>query len=157
MTRERADLSQDELGPAELRTLLAQGPVLLYDGECGVCAASVQWILRHERSTGLRFSALDSPIGQGLQRIAHVPAGVDSLVWVNATAEGASARLYSSAVLSALDYVGGVWQLVHAALWIVPKPLRDGAYRLFARVRRKFAPNQCLLPTPEQRARFLLA
>ena len=130
-------------------------PVLLYDGECGVCAASVQWVLRHEHSTELRFAALQSEVGRHLLSEAGIDSSVDSLVWIEPSPRGLLGRVYSGAVLSTLRYVGGPWRIAFAALWLVPKPLRDWGYRRFASMRKLVLPSHCLLPTPAQRARFL--
>ncbi|MEO6602824.1 MAG: hypothetical protein ABIQ16_23270 [Polyangiaceae bacterium] len=38
-----------------------------------------------------------------------------------------------------------------------PRFLRDGVYRMFAKVRLSLRAPACLVPTPEERARFLKA
>lgn len=134
--------------------VLKDGPVLLYDGECGVCSYSVQWILSHERTHSLRFAPLQSPVGQALTSQAQVPADVDSVLWVEASENGVVARFWSGAVLSTLRYVGGPWRIL-TLLAIVPRPIRDRLYKLFARHRLKVAPRACLIPPPETRSRFL--
>lgn len=136
--------------------LLAQGPILLYDGECGVCNGSIQWILAHERAHHLRFAALQSELGERLRERAKISDQVDSLIWVEEQGAEVRARLWSSAIVAVLQYVGGPWQLLS---WFrfVPRPLRDAAYRLFAKHRLKFAPTSCLIPPPETRPRFLSA
>jgi len=135
-------------------TDLSKGPVLLYDGECGVCTRSIQWILRHERSQTLRFAALQSQVGKHLIRRANIPENIDSLIWVQQPAGELQARIWSGAVIEALRYVRGPWSTL-ALMRFIPRPLRDFGYRLFARHRLTFSPKACLLPTPETRARFL--
>ncbi len=127
-------------------------PLLVYDGSCGFCARSVQFILRHERTHDLRFVTRDSPLGQDLRRQFHLEK-VESMLWI---ADG-HAAIESSAVLGAARYLGGVWSVLATLGSLVPAPIRNWAYRLIARHRRKLMPasSSCLLPTPEQRARFL--
>ncbi len=140
--------------PSELLTV---GPILLYDGECGVCAASVQWILAHERSTTLRFAPQQSEVGIELRRVGQVDDRVDSLIWVEpseADEHKMRALIWSDAVLAVLHYVGGPWKFLTILRW-VPRPIRHAAYRLFASRRSLFAPVSCLLPSQEERARFL--
>ncbi len=137
-----------------LMEVLQEGPVLLYDGECGVCSRSVQWILTHERSDSLRFAALKSPIGQRLAMEAQVPEQIDSLLWVESTENGVVARFWSNAVFATLKYVGGPWRLL-SVFRLLPQNWRDFGYRLFAKHRLKVAPSSCLIPPPESRARFL--
>lgn len=133
---------------------LRQGPILLYDGECGVCSAAVQFILRHERRHTLRFAALHSELGLRLRQAAGVSAGLDSLLWVEARDQQVMAHQWSDAVLAVVSYLGGAWG-AFSLLQVVPRALRDAAYRLFARNRTRWANPHCLLPAPEQRARFL--
>lgn len=148
-------LATSEPSPGGESFRLEDGPVLLYDGECGVCSASVQWILKHERQHKLRFAALQSSLGDTLRQQARVDDTVDSLLWIERSQEGgAQAALWSGAVIEVLDYVGGPWRWL-SALRFVPRFLRDAGYRWFARHRTQFAPTSCLLPPPETRARFL--
>jgi predicted DCC family thiol-disulfide oxidoreductase YuxK len=115
----------------------------------------VQWILHHERSHVLRFAALNSPAGQALRAASHVGDDVDSLVWVEALSDGTvHARVWSDAVLAVISYVGGPWRGL-GVLFVLPRGLRDAAYRLFARYRLKLAARSCLVPSFEERSRFL--
>ncbi len=142
---------------ADHREILEHGPVLLYDGECGVCAASIQWILAHERSNHLRFAAQQSEWGRQLRARAGIPDEVDSLIWVELEGQrerSVRTRIWSDAVLSVVRYVGGPWKLLAILRW-VPAPLRNLAYRLFASRRRAFMPVSCLLPSPQERTRFI--
>jgi predicted DCC family thiol-disulfide oxidoreductase YuxK len=136
--------------------LLQAGPILLYDGECGVCSGSIQWILAHERPNHLRFAALQSDLGKRLRAHTNVPENIDSVLWIETKDGQVKARQWSSALVSVLCYIGGPWRLL-AGIRIIPRPLRDAAYRLFARHRLKFAPTSCLIPPPETRPRFLSA
>ena len=136
--------------------LLSQGPVLLYDGECGVCSASIQWILRHERQSDLRFAPLTSELGRMLRESSRVSQTIDSLLWVEQHDGHVRTLIWSDALLAVLNYVAGPWKIL-TVMRVIPAPLRHAAYRLFARHRRKFAPVSCLLPPPEVRQRFISA
>jgi len=135
--------------------------VLLYDGACGLCQRSVQFVLRHEppaRRAALRFAPLDSPFGVALRARHPALAGVDSVVWHTPAAGGPGAvATHTDAVCAVLRHVGGVWGGVGALLRLVPRPLRDAGYRLVARHRRRFFPPACALPAASDRARFLTA
>lgn len=130
--------------------------VLLYDGTCGLCAASVQFVLRHERQTTLRFAPLQGEFAE--QLVARHPElrGVDSLVWVEtASATAAEAvAVRSDAVLQVIAYLGGWWLLL-SALRIVPRRLRDAAYDIVAAHRHRVSAAQCFMPDPAQRERFV--
>ncbi|HEY8357077.1 MAG TPA: DCC1-like thiol-disulfide oxidoreductase family protein, partial [Ramlibacter sp.] len=58
--------------------------------------------------------------------------------------------------LRVLHALGWPWRMAWVG-WIVPAPLRDAAYRLVARNRYAIfgRSESCLLPPPEQAARFL--
>jgi predicted DCC family thiol-disulfide oxidoreductase YuxK len=131
--------------------ITATAPLLVYDGSCGFCSRSVQFILRHERRHDLRFVTRDSPFGQELRRRFHLQK-VESMLWI----AGDEAAIESSAVLRAARYLGGIWSALAAIGSLVPAPLRNWGYRLIARHRRRLsAATSCLVPTPEQRERFL--
>lgn len=134
--------------------VLGHGPLLLFDGECGVCAASVQWVLSHERSNQLRFAALQSPVGRAFVARSGLPPEIDSLLWLELDAGTLRIHYYADAVRAVLRYVGGAWSWLDACFALVPRALRDLGYRWFARHRQSVAAKQCLVPTPEQRARF---
>lgn len=131
--------------------------MLLYDGTCGFCNRTVHFVLRRDRRGELFFAALQSSFARAV--VARTPelAGVDSVVWVELDAAGLPrrARVRSDALLEVARYLGGGWSLLAAAR-LVPRALRDRAYDLFARHRHRVPGDErCLLPTPEQRARFL--
>jgi len=134
--------------------LLQDGPILLYDGSCGVCSEAVQWVLAHERSHSLRFAALESPVGSELRALAGIAPDVDSMLWTELRDGRVHADLRSSALLRVLGYVGGPWRWL-TALRVVPAFLRDLGYRAFARVRYRIVAQACLVPTAQERARFL--
>ena len=133
-------------------------PVLLYDGTCGFCAASVQLVLRHDRQGTLRFAALDSSFGRALLARHPELARVDSVVWYEPAHDRTSERLLtrSAAALQVARYLGGAWHLATVAR-LVPRFIRDSLYDLVARHRHQLTRGgqQCLVPSPDQRARFL--
>jgi predicted DCC family thiol-disulfide oxidoreductase YuxK len=130
---------------------------MLYDGSCGLCAASVQFILRHERQHTLRFAALQSALGAEVRARHPEVDGVDSMMWVgdvDAPNERVSVR--ATAALEAARYLGGPWRMA-AIGRVLPASVRDLAYDLIARHRHRFlrAPERCYVPPPEARSRFL--
>jgi predicted DCC family thiol-disulfide oxidoreductase YuxK len=135
--------------------LLTQGPVLLYDGSCGVCNQTVQWVLAHERADSkLRFAALESPAGVALRSAAHVPSDLDSLLWIESENGKVRALVRSSAALRVASEARGMWRLL-GLLRVVPRFIRDFCYDAFARIRHRVIAPACLVPLPSQKARFL--
>ena len=131
-------------------------PVLLYDGVCGFCNKTVQKILNNDRRGTLRFAALQSDYGRAVVRRHRELEGVDSVVFVEPSAGGERVHVRSEAALKVASYLGGWWKIFLCA-YVVPRPLRDYLYDLFARNRyRVFGKyDQCMLPPAEARARFL--
>ena len=133
-------------------------PVLLYDGDCGLCAGSVQFLLRHEpphRRAALRFAPLQGAFAAQVRARHPELVGVDSVVWVDPSNPVAPVRVRSDAALQALTHLGGGWALMAALGRVVPRMVRDAVYDRIARHRLSLAAPRCLLPTPEERARFL--
>ena len=139
--------------------------VVLFDGVCNFCDASVNFIIEHDPKGYFRFAPLQSDEGRrlaneyGLESTAPestAPASdiipIDSVILV----EDNKAVTHSTAALIILKRLGVPWSLLYVFV-IVPKPLRDWAYKLFARYRyRMFGrKDQCMIPTQEIRARFL--
>ena len=133
-------------------------PVLLYDGTCGFCAESVQLVLRNDRAGTLRFAALDSAYGRAVMARHPEIRDVDSVLYVEPASDAAPERVFthSSAALRVADYLGGWWRLFSLTR-LVPRPIRDAAYRLVARHRHRLSASrpQCVIPAERDRARFL--
>lgn len=127
--------------------------VVLFDGDCNLCAASVQFILRHDRRGVFHFAAFQSETGRELcQRHGLNAVHPDSVVLVC----GNLVRLRSDAVLAIARECSGAWRWL-ALLRYIPRPLRDWIYGLLARNRHRWfrRPAACLLPSAELRQRFL--
>ena len=132
-------------------TATAPAPILFYDGSCGFCAGSVQFVLARDRRRTLRFGPLQGTSGRALTARHPSLLGIDSVVWL----DGEVPLTRGDAVLAVLRYLGGGWGTLAALGRVVPRALRDLLYDLVARRRFQLAARACLLPTPEERARFL--
>lgn len=141
--------------------MIETGALLLYDGTCGFCAKSVQFVLQRERRRKtLRFASLDSSVGREVRAQYPELEHVDSVVWIEAGSTERDYRLYvrSEAVFRVLKYLGGVWSALAVLGAVIPRSVRDWAYDFVARHRHKIIPRgaeSCLLPSPEQRTRFI--
>lgn len=133
---------------------MSGGPVLLYDGACGLCAASVQFVLRHDRRRTLRFAALQGAFARAVLARHSELHGADSMVWIGDAASSGPISLRSDAVLRVLAYLGGPWALL-APLRLIPRSLRDSIYAVTARHRHRLGREACLIITPDIAARFL--
>jgi predicted DCC family thiol-disulfide oxidoreductase YuxK len=135
-------------------------PVLLYDGECGLCQGVVRLLLRLDRRGRLRFTPLQGAAAQGYLRQHGLPAAdFESMIlvpdWARREAAGYLRR--TDAAIAAWREVGGVGRVVAAFLRAVPGTWRDAGYRLVARWRRRLfgAARAGALARPEWTGRFL--
>jgi predicted DCC family thiol-disulfide oxidoreductase YuxK len=143
----------------------ALGPLLLFDGDCGLCQALVRFLLRRERANALRFAPLQGATGRAALRARGLDTeNFDSLVFIPAPRAEASVEpagteffLRTDAVVRVLEMLGGAWRGLARVLRFVPRPLRDAGYRVVARLRyRIFGVHRAQTPLEPRRAqRFL--
>lgn len=133
-------------------------PILLYDGACGFCAGSIQFLLARDRRGTLLFAALDSVTGRDILERHPDLRGFDSVLFVEPAGDTNPERVFahSDAALRAAAYLGGPWRVLQLAR-IVPAPVRDAVYRLIARHRHRLSANGavCVIPAARDRGRFL--
>ena len=110
-------------------------PVLLYDEKCSVCRRFISLIVNSDNRGAMRIAPLQSPLGDAIRHARPEIAPKDSAVWIGPDGEISA---FSDAILAALDYLGGPWTALTAAMRIVPYQLRDRAYRAFAENRNLF-------------------
>lgn len=141
-----------EDAPAAARDWIAVGgAVVLFDGVCNLCHFAVRFIAPRDKGARIRFAPLDSATGRWIA--AAWPEGPpDSVFYVDQA--GASAK--SEAALRIVRHFSGAWRLLAVAR-VLPRPLRDAAYSLVARVRyRVFGKKDtCPAPSAELNMRFL--
>lgn len=127
-------------------------PILFYDGNCGFCQQSVQFVLKHEKSGVVFFAPLQSNIAKEMKKEYPELHNIDSIVFY----EGKELLVESDAVLALATYLKSPFPFAKQGL-VFPKFLRDGLYRLIAKHRHRLIDSNesCLLPTPEQKKRFL--
>jgi predicted DCC family thiol-disulfide oxidoreductase YuxK len=132
-----------------------EGPILFFDGVCNLCNRSVDLLLRLARRRRLRFASLQGRTAERLigDRVAAGAGGIpDSMVLWHAGA----VAVRSTAVLRAIALMGGAWRLA-SVLLLVPRPLRDLAYRVVARDRYRWFGRRetCRVPAAGEAERLL--
>ena len=127
-------------------------PVILFDGVCNLCTGSVQFILKRDKEKKFMFASLQSNYGQSLLKQFDLPTNT-----FNSFVLYQDKKIFtrSTAALKMFQQLKG-WSWVKI-FWIVPKFIRDGVYNLIAKNRYKWfgQKNECWLPTPELKTRFL--
>ncbi|MFN2566012.1 MAG: thiol-disulfide oxidoreductase DCC family protein [Gemmatimonadaceae bacterium] len=136
----------------------ADVPLVLFDGVCGLCDRAVQFLLRHDRHQALLFAPLQGETARSV--LVPGPSGNDvlsAMIFVRGYGTRHPATFArSDAWIEILRELGGAWG-IGAWLRFIPRPIRDLVYDWIARNRYawfgKF--DQCRIPSPEERARFL--
>lgn len=127
--------------------------IVLFDGDCNFCDASVQFIIKRDPSAHFHFASIQSEIGQELIQKHAIPATVDSLILV----ENDKTYIQSTAALRIAKKLDGLWHLLFLFI-LIPPPIRNGVYHYIAKNRYRWfgkKESACALPSPEVRKRFL--
>jgi len=126
--------------------------IIFYDGDCGFCNFWVQWILKRDHKNHFLFAALQSTLGQQFLRERHLETeNFDSIyLW-----KPHSYYLKKSdAAIKIGQLLGGIYQASVAGR-ILPLWIRDGIYEAIAKRRKNLMTQQCLIPTAEERKKFI--
>ena len=128
-------------------------PVLLFDGVCNLCNGFVQFVIQRDNKGFFRFTALQSDVGQGLQKeFQLVPNQLDTVILIYQN----KVYTHSDVALQIAKQLGGLWS-VFTLFSIIPKSSRDAIYNWIAKNRYRWFGKQeaCMLPRPEWENRFL--
>ena len=136
----------------ETATPRSDASIVFFDGVCGLCNHTVNFLLTHDVGGVLKFSPLQGETAAQLVP-SEVREDLNTFVFLNA----GKLHYRSGAMARILMQIGGIWRIVGAALWLIPWPLRDAGYRVVSGLRyRLFGKHEsCRLPTAEERSRFL--
>ncbi len=147
----------------QLEEAIRQQPALLiYDGLCGFCNGSVQWLLKHDKADRFRFTPQQSEFAQAIllrhglfaQKLLEENS-VYLVIGLNSSGEKLLRR--SDVTVASLVILGGRWKWPGRALAAVPRSIRDAGYSFIARNRFRIAGRfaACPVPSTEQRQKFL--
>ncbi len=127
--------------------------VLLFDGVCNLCNGFVQFILLRDKGGYFQFASLQSEEGQKLlEEHGLEPDALDTVVLI----EDGQAFTHSEVALRVGPRLDGFWSWVRI-FRILPAGFRDWVYNWVARNRYRWfgKKDQCMLPRPEWKGRFL--
>ena len=128
-------------------------PVILFDGVCNLCNASVQFIIRHDRKKKFRYASLQSEFGKTLiEKFNLSNADSDSVILL----ENNSVKIKSSAALEIAKKMGGFYSTLYVFI-LLPRFIRDNIYDFVARNRYRWFGKQdsCMIPTSELKKLFI--
>lgn len=135
--------------------------LVLFDGVCGLCDRTVQFLLDHDPDGALSYAPMQGETAAAIRGRHPELEGVDSVVFVEREgADGAEraerVTVRSKAVMRMLRHVRGPYRHL-AVLGVLPAPLLDVGYDLVASARyRIFGKLEtCRVPDAKVRGRFL--
>jgi predicted DCC family thiol-disulfide oxidoreductase YuxK len=133
--------------------MMTEKPVILFDGVCNFCNAMTNFIIRQDKKQKFLFATLQSNSGKKLLEAHKINwKKSDSFVMI----ENDKAYIKSNAALKLYNKLPWYWKWTQL-FWIFPAFLRDAVYNLIANNRYKWfgKKEECMVPTPELKARFL--
>ena len=128
-------------------------PVILFDGVCNLCNASVQYVIKHDKKKLFRFVSLQSSFGESVLKQYDLPVNTfNSFILLSDN------KIYtrSTAALLVAKKLSGLIKLFYGFI-IIPKFIRDFVYDVIAKNRYKWFGKKeaCWVPTPELKSLFL--
>jgi len=132
---------------------IAQQDILLFDGVCNLCNNSINFVIDRDPKTNFKFAALQSDFGQKkLKELNLDPNDFDSIVLLSNN----QVYVKSTAALKVAKKLTGLWPMLYGFI-IVPAFIRHAVYNLVAKHRYRIwgKTDQCRIPTPELRHRFI--
>ena len=159
---EETNMSPATASQHELREQLGARPLMLFDGQCGLCHNAVQWVIRRDADDLFRFAPQDSTVAaeilqrHGIDRDAMLKS---NSVYMVLDAGTVRERLLtqSDVTVNILTQLGGRWRFLGYLLRVVPSFLRNAAYGIFARNRYRLAAryNVCPVPAKANQKKFI--
>lgn len=138
----------------EIQDLPKDKKIILFDGVCNLCDASIQYVIKHDNADVFRFVALQSELGQKvLKHIGINSIHIDSIVLYE---PGIAYYYKSTAALHIAKGLKGIYTLA-TVFQILPTGFRDLIYEYVAKNRYKWygKKESCLVPTPALKSKFL--
>jgi len=126
--------------------------LLIFDGVCELCNASVNFIIKRDKRKKFVFSPMQSQFALKTMEDYQIPGlANDTFILI----KNGDIYLRSDAALEIARELNGLW-FVFYAFKILPRALRDPLYDFIARNRYKLfgRRDQCMLPSSELKGRF---
>ena len=138
----------------EISDLPKNKKIILFDGVCNLCEASVQFVIQYDKNDVFRFVALQSELGQKI--ILHIgiqDKNIDSIILYH---PGFAYYYKSEAALQIAKNLGGFFHF-GTFFKIIPTGLRNVLYDYVAKNRYKWygKKERCMMPTAEIKAKFI--
>jgi predicted DCC family thiol-disulfide oxidoreductase YuxK len=129
--------------------------LILFDGVCNLCNASVQYVIKRDKKDIFMFAPLQSRIGDEIINIYNIDTSKTDSILLFEHDKGISYK--STAGLKIASKLRFPTNLLIVFL-IVPSFIRNWFYGFIARNRYKWfgKKDECMIPTPEISSRFII-
>ncbi len=127
--------------------------IILFDGVCNLCNASINFVIDRDKDTYFRYAPLQSETGQDfLKKNNKSLSDFDSIILL----EGDTYHTKSTAALRIARRLSALWPIFYVFI-VIPKSIRDFVYNIIASNRYKWfgKSDTCRIPTPELKKLFL--
>jgi predicted DCC family thiol-disulfide oxidoreductase YuxK len=121
--------------------------IVLFDGICNLCNASVRFISKHDKYGKIQFASLQSEMAkQLLSKLALDTNKIDSIIFIS------NEKIFfkSNAALEIAKLLNGFPRYLQYFRFI-PRPIRDFVYGLIAKNRYRLFGTSCSLETSNQK------
>ncbi len=127
--------------------------IVLFDGVCNLCNASVNFLIKHDKKALFQFASLQSDAAKEI--LLQFPLKKIDSNTIVLIADKIS-YVKSTAVLRILGKLGGFYILFYSML-IIPQFIRDKLYNYVAKNRYKWYGKRktCRVPSSTSKSRFL--
>ena len=127
--------------------------LVIFDGVCNFCNGAVNFIIKRDPMGKFAFTPMQSELAQQTMRSYGVPnVGVDTFLLI----KDGKTYIWTDAALEIAKDLTGYWYLFNVVK-VMPRPIRDWFYRVFARNRYVLFGRleSCMIPTSEVKSRFI--
>lgn len=128
--------------------------IILFDGVCNLCDATVQKVIKADKNDAFRFVALQSELGKEIINYIGIDTKkTDSIILYE---PGIAYHIKAEAAIGIAKTIGGIYSLL-GLFSVFPNWMKDIGYDFVARNRYKWygKKENCMIPTPEIKAKFL--
>lgn len=134
------------------------GPIVLFDGVCNLCNASVQWVIERDTKGRFRFASLQWAAAKRVLQRADEGVRIETLPDSIVLVDGDKLYTRSTAAIRIARQLRFPYSLF-GVFMAVPRPIRDALYNFVARNRYRWFGRRdtCMMPTPDLASRFLVA
>ena len=126
--------------------------IILYDGVCNLCSASVRFVITGDTKRKFQFASLQSDFAKNALWGKEIGNSVKTIVLL----KGDRIYLRSDAALEISRELNGLWPLLYF-LKIIPRFIRDAVYNFISQHRYQWfgKTDACWLPSPDLSSRFV--